>query len=95
MAAYVVANYTITNHEAFGPYPPAAQDTLAAHGAEIVAVDLNSEAVEGNPGQVTVILKFASKAAMRAWYDSPEYREIINLRTGNTENGSMVLLETA
>lgn len=93
MAAYIVANYKVTNPEAFGPYPPAAQETLAAHGAEVIAVDLNSEAVEGSPAPVTVILKFKSKDAMKAWYNSPEYQAVIGLRTDNAE-GSMVLLES-
>lgn len=92
MPAYVVANYTVTNPGAFEPYAQAATETLATHGAEVVAVDLNSEAVEGEPGQVTVILKFASKEAMKTWYDSPEYQDIIGLRTDNSE-GTMVLLE--
>ena len=92
MAAYVVANYNVTNPQGFEPYPLAATGTLDAHGAEVVAVDLNSEAVEGEPGKVTVILKFSSKEAMKKWYDSPEYQDIIGLRTDNSE-GTMVLLE--
>ena len=51
-----------------------------------------SEAVEGEPGGVTVVLKFPSKDALRSWYDSPEYQAIIHLRTDNTE-GSLVFAE--
>ena len=43
--------------------------------------------VEGEPGAVTVVLKFPSRAALRGWYDSPEYQAIIHLRTDNTEGG--------
>ena len=38
------------------------------------------------------MLKFPSKEALRAWYDSPEYQEIIHLRTDNTE-GFVVFAE--
>lgn len=91
MSAYVIASYHVTNPEAFGPYPEAATKTLEAHGAEIIAVDLESEAMEGAPEPVTVILKFPSKDAMKAWYNSPEYQEVIGLRTDNSE-GTMVLI---
>lgn len=93
MAAYVIANYEVTNPDAFAPYPAAATETLQAHGAEIIAVDMNSEILEGDAKPVTVILKFASKDAMKKWYNSPEYQAIIGLRTDNAE-GSMVLVES-
>ncbi|MCZ6805116.1 MAG: DUF1330 domain-containing protein [Proteobacteria bacterium] len=33
------------------------------------------------------MLKFPSMEALRGWYDSSEYQEIIALRTDNTEGG--------
>lgn len=85
MAAYLVANYRITDAESYKAYPPAVLPTLAAHGAEVLAADYDSEVVEGKPASVTVVLRFPSKEALRAWYDSPEYQEIIHLRTDNSE----------
>ena len=92
MAAFVVANYRVTDPEGYGSYPAHAQETLAKAGAEVIAVDLNSEAIEGEPNPVTVILKFESKDAMKAWYNSPEYQAAIGLRTDNSV-GTMVLIE--
>jgi uncharacterized protein (DUF1330 family) len=85
MAAYLVANYRITDPEAYQGYPPAVVPTLAAHGAAILVADYASEAVEGTPASVTVVVKFPSKDAARAWYESPEYQEIIGLRTDNSD----------
>jgi uncharacterized protein (DUF1330 family) len=31
------------------------------------------------------VLRFATKAAAEAWYESPEYQAIRHLRTDNTE----------
>jgi uncharacterized protein (DUF1330 family) len=67
MAGYLIANYTITNEEAYQGY-------IAAVGA------------------VTVVLKFPSMQALQGWYDSPEYREILPLRTDNTE-GTVVFAD--
>ena len=85
MAAYVVANYDITNPEAFAAYPVAAGPTVMAHGGEILAADPESERVEGQARSMTVILKFPSKEAAHAWYESEEYVKIKGLRTDNTE----------
>ncbi len=85
MSAYVVASYRITNPEPYWAYPPAVLPTLAAHGGEILVADYGSEPIEGQPPSVTVVARFPSKEAARAWYDSPEYQAIVRLRTDNTE----------
>ena len=85
MAAYVVANYQVTNAEAYADYPPAVVKTLLKHGAEILAADYESERLEGDTSVVTIVLKFQTKDSARAWYNSPEYQEIIHYRTDNSE----------
>jgi len=90
MAGYFVANYTITNQAEYQKYLAAAGPTLAAHGAERVVVDRDSELLEGSAGQVTVVLRFATKAAAQAWYSSPEYQAILHLRTDNTEGVGVI-----
>jgi len=85
MAGYFVANYTITNQAEYKEYVAAVGPILEAHGAENIAVDRDSELLEGSAGQVTVVLRFATKAAAKAWYESPEYQVIRHLRTDNTE----------
>ncbi len=92
MAGYLIANYRIENPEAYQAYIAAVGPTIAAHGGEVLVAGEGSEQVEGDPQPVTVVLKFPSKAAVRAWYDSPEYQKIINLRTDNTE-GSVVFAD--
>jgi uncharacterized protein (DUF1330 family) len=85
MAGYFVANYRITNQAQYKEYLAAVGPSLAAHGAERVIVDRDSELLEGSAGEVTVVLRFPSKAAAKAWYDSPEYQAIIHLRTDSSE----------
>ena len=85
MAGYFVANYTITNQAEYKEYLAAVGPILKAHGAENIVVDRDSEPLEGSAGQVTIALRFATKAAAKAWYQSPEYQAISRLRTDNTE----------
>jgi len=90
MAGYFVANYTITNQADYKDYLAAVGPILQAHGAENIVVDRGCEVLEGAAGQVTVVLRFATKAAAGAWYQSPEYQAIKHLRTDNTEGLAVI-----
>jgi uncharacterized protein (DUF1330 family) len=90
MAGYFVANYTITNQAKYKEYLAAVGPSLEAHGAEAIVVDRGCEPLEGSAGQVTVVLRFATKAAAQAWYESPEYQAIRHLRTDNTEGVGVI-----
>ena len=91
MSAYFIASYRITDPKGYEPYVPAVIPTLQAHGCEVLVAEHSSEAVEGAPGEVTIVLKFASKEAGRAWYNSPEYQAIKHLRTDNSEGTAVVV----
>jgi uncharacterized protein (DUF1330 family) len=90
MAGYFVANYTITNQAEYREYLAAGGPSLQAYGAEPIILDRGCELLEGSAGQVTVVLRFATKAAARAWYQSPEYQAIRHLRTDNTEGVGVI-----
>jgi uncharacterized protein (DUF1330 family) len=92
MASYLVANYTVTNAEGYGAYVTAVGPIIGSHGGKILVAGPGSTPVEGNPGSTTVILEFPTREALQGWYDSPEYREIIALRTDNSE-GVMVFAD--
>src|SRR2546430_287169 len=83
MSAYLVFNYAITNAEGYRAYPPAAMPTMAGHPVEVLVADYASETKEGAPGSVTVVLRFESKDAANAWYESDAYQSIKHLRTDN------------
>ncbi len=86
----MVFNYTITNPADYAAYPAAAFPSIGASGAEVLVADYASESVEGGPGQVTVVLRFASKDAARAWYESDAYQAALPLRTANTEGVAVI-----
>lgn len=90
MAGYFIANYTITDQAGYKEYLAAVGPVLTAHGAENIVIDRDCELLEGSAGQVTVVLRFATKAAARAWYESPEYRAIRHLRTDSTEGTGVI-----
>lgn len=91
MTAYFVASYRITDPAGYEPYVPAVIPTLLAHGCEPLVADYASQVIEGEPGDVTIVLKFASKEAAMAWYNSPEYQAIKHYRTDNSEGTSVLV----
>lgn len=93
MAAYLIANFRLTNPAGYKSYVFAVLPTLQAHGGEILVADYESQALEGEPGSVTVVIRFASSEALDGWYRSPEYQEIIHLRTDNTQGVAIAARE--
>ena len=80
MTAYLIACYDLTDAAGYAPYPAAVAPTLEPFGGELIVADFASEAVEGQPRQVSVIVRFPSKDAARSWYHSPEYQSVLPLR---------------
>lgn len=81
----MVFSYTITDADAYQAYPPAAMPSIGDSGAEVIVADYATESVEGSPGEVTVVLRFESKDAARAWYESESYQSAKPLRTAATD----------
>jgi uncharacterized protein (DUF1330 family) len=92
MPGYLIASYTVTNQEEYQKYLAAVAPIMEAHKAEPVVADFNAEPLEGSPGQITIVMKFPSKEAIRAWYESPEYQAVKHYRTDNSE-GVLIITE--
>ena len=92
MTVHVIAHLTIHDHDAYRPYADAFMPILDAHGGRLLTVDDEAEVIDGarEPGR-TVVLEFDSEEAFRAWWDSPEYREIAAIREANSATHSIVL----
>ena len=81
MAAYFIAQYVVNDADLYREYQAGAGPTIQAHGAELVSFDVAAESVEGTaPGPQTVILKFESTEAAKAWYNSEEYQAVVGKR---------------
>jgi uncharacterized protein (DUF1330 family) len=91
MAAFFIAQYVVNDATLYGEYSAGAGPTLAAAGGELVAFDVAAETVEGSPpGPQTVIIKFESTEAAKAWYNSPDYQAVVGKRLAATEGFSVI-----
>lgn len=94
MAAYFVAQYVVNDADLYREYQAGAGPTIAASGAELVAFDVAAESIEGDmPGPQTVIIKFESTQAAKAWYNSDEYQAVVGKRLAAT-SGFAVISQT-
>tara|TARA_B100000073_G_scaffold260482_1_gene220218 strand:+ start:142 stop:438 length:297 start_codon:yes stop_codon:yes gene_type:complete len=83
---------TVTN-PAFAEYVEAFQPWIESVGGFVFAKDLNSQTVEGNGGELSVIIEFPSKQAAINAYNSPEYKELSKLRWANSTNTNITIME--
>jgi uncharacterized protein (DUF1330 family) len=86
VAAYFIAQYVVNDPKLYREYQVGAAKTIQASGGEVVAFDVAAETIEGKPpGPQTVIVKFASSEAAKAWYRSPEYQAVVGKRLASTD----------
>jgi len=91
--AYFLFHNRVEDADAMQAYVPKAVETLTAYGAEILALSENSEIIEGTTDLPrTVLIKFESRERAEAWYNSPEYREVLPIRL-NASEGFCVLVD--
>src|SRR6185369_12831477 len=91
MVAYFIAQYVVNDPKLYREYQVAAGPTIQASGGELVVFDVAAETVEGAPpGPQTVIVKFASTAAAKAWYESPAYQAAVGKRLAATSGFAVI-----
>jgi uncharacterized protein (DUF1330 family) len=94
MAAYFIAQYVVNDPKLYREYQAGATPTIQAAGGELVSFDVAAETVEGTPpGPQTVILKFESAEAAKAWYNSPAYQAVVGKRLAAT-NGFAIISQS-
>jgi uncharacterized protein (DUF1330 family) len=81
MAAYVIAEVSVTDPEGYEQYKPLAGASVVAGGGTYEVRGGAVESLEGEPvsGRI-VILRFDSLEAARNWYHSDDYQAALSLR---------------
>ena len=92
MPAYFVVELDAANMEAMADYRAAVPATLAQYGGRFLVRGGASELVEGGPEpKRIVILEFADAAAIKRWYNSPEYQKILPDRLNNSSSRAFIV----
>ena len=92
MPAYFVAELETTNPAGMEAYRAAVPATLTQYGGRFVVRGGDTELVEGGPEpKRIVILEFADAAAIKRWYNSPEYQKILPGRLENSTGRAFIV----
>lgn len=95
MAAYLIADVTVKNPDAYAEYRKQVLPTITKYGGRFIVRGGAHETLEGDwrPGRL-VVIEFPDMTAARAWYRSKEYGPLVKLRQG-ASSGRLILVEGA
>lgn len=92
MTHYAIANLTNVHvGDEIVEYLERIDATLAPYDGHFIVHGNQPEHLEGEWAGALIVIEFPSYEAVRGWYDSPAYREILPLRTGNSDGVTMIL----
>ncbi len=87
MPAYLIANIEVTDPAGFERYRSAVPPVIAAHGGRYLVRGGAHRAVEGSlPLKRLVILEFPTMAALQGFYESADYRPLLELRLASARS---------
>lgn len=92
MSAYVIVDVAITDPVPYEEYKQRTPATLVPYGGRFLVHGGACEVYEGDwqPGRIVVIV-FPSGAQARAWYNSPEYQQILPIRTRHAHSKLLIV----
>ncbi len=95
MPAFVIADIEVRDAAAYDAYKKDVGATLAKFGGRFVVRGGAVKPYEGgwNPQRV-VVIEFPDMATLDAWYRSPEYKPLLDLRLAAT-SGRLIAVEGA
>jgi uncharacterized protein (DUF1330 family) len=92
MPTYVILDVEVTDPETFARYAARSGDTVAAYGGRYLVRGGEFRVLEGDPNPHRVVVtEFPDDEAARAWYESPEYQEILPLRLQSTNSTAITV----
>ncbi|SDI56833.1 DUF1330 domain-containing protein [Paraburkholderia phenazinium] len=81
MPTYIVFTRESTQDQAeLDIYMKTVSPTFKGHPVKILAAYGPQQVLEGDAPEGVVLVEFPSTEAARAWYDSPEYQEVVKHR---------------
>jgi uncharacterized protein (DUF1330 family) len=93
MAAYFIADQIeVTDPGTMTAYRAGVDETVARYGGRIIVRGGDPEGIEGDwrPRRI-IVIEFPDRAMFRAWYDSPEYAGLKDMRFASARTDAVVV----
>ncbi len=92
MPAYLIADIEVTNPAEFDEYRKGVPATIAQYGGKYIVRGGALESMEGGwKMNRVVILEFPTMAQAKAWYTSPEYKDLLAMRLRSTKSKAVLV----
>ena len=92
MAGYVIAQIDLKSKEGYKEYAEKVPTTVKNFGGEYLVRAGEFKSLEGEwKFGRNVVIKFPSYEKALEWYNSDEYKQIIDLRLNNTEGNFIII----
>ena len=92
MGIYFMANIRIRDEQDYQRYLDRSDEVFKKYRGSYLAVDSKPEVMEGTwDYSRAVLIRFDTKADFEAWYDSPEYQEILRYRLRSAECDTILI----
>jgi uncharacterized protein (DUF1330 family) len=93
MAVYFVVMQQVHDTDRYlDEYVPRVMPFLEKHGGDVLAAGFEGEALEGDPPNSTIVIRFPDAGAARALLDDPDYQPVKELRHSITSGGRTVVM---
>ena len=92
MAAFLVANYEVTDPQKYREYQKTSMPIMGG-GGKLLVLDGDSVVKEGDGQPQTVVIEYPSKETALAAYESDDYQAVVGIRLGATANGRAVIVD--
>src|SRR4051812_22458831 len=92
MTAYAMAHlHHVDVNEEISEYLACIDETLPPFGGRFLVHNRTPEVVDGAFPGVIVVIEFPDLERARAWYSSPGYQAIVDLRISNSVGGAFLV----
>jgi uncharacterized protein (DUF1330 family) len=92
MPAYLIADIDVTDPVGYDEYKKRVPAVIAAHGGRYLARGGASEVLEGTwRPKRSAIIEFPNLASMKAFWESPEYRPLREIRERSAKSNLVVI----
>ena len=92
MPAYLIADIEVTDPVGYDEYKKRVPAVIAAHGGRYLARGGASEVLEGTwRPKRSAIIEFPNLASMKAFWESPEYRPLREIRERSAKSNLVVI----
>jgi uncharacterized protein (DUF1330 family) len=96
MAAYFIADQKgVTDPDTMKTYSAGVAATVEQYGGKFIVRGGDPVNMEGDwPAKRIIMIEFADRAALMAWYDSAEYADLKAMRIASS-NGNIIAVDGA